>query len=264
MSETSKTRVGCVRYLNSRPLIHGHDAEVSFEVPASLADGLHAGRLDVALSPIFELMAHPGYLVVDDVAIACDGPVFSVFIAHRGPLTGLRTLYLDPDSRTSFNLQRVLLAEFHGLTPRREPFPGGKPPAALHAGEGALIIGDPAIEFRTAHGDRYEYLDLGDAWKRATGLPFVFAAWLVRPGTPHPEALADRLRAWRQAGQTRIEEIVTAERRYPAELSRRYLTECIRFRLGAAEKQAIREFARLLRKHGVVAGGGESGEPRWI
>ena len=263
MNLSSASRIGCVRYLNSKPLIHGHDAEVSFEVPASLADGLHAGRLDVALSPIFELLAHPGYLVVDDVAIACDGPVFSVFIAHRGPLAGLRTLYLDHDSRTSFNLQRVLLAEFHGLSPHCEPFPDGKPPAELREGEGALIIGDPAIAFRLAHGDRYEYLDLGDAWKQATGLPFVFAAWLVRPGTTQPETLADRLRAWREAGQTRVEEIVAAERRYPAELSRRYLTEFIRFRLGAPEKQAIREFARLLQKHGVIGGVGFR-EPRWV
>jgi len=195
MSERPDARIGCVRYLNSKPLIHGHDAAVSFEVPASLADGLHGGRLDVALSPIFELLAHPGYLVVDDVAIASDGPVFSVFIAHRGPLAGVLTLYLDHDSRTSFNLQRVLLAEFHGLSPRCEPFPGGGAPADLRPGEGALIIGDPAIEFSTVHGSRYEYLDLGEAWKCVTGLPFVFAAWLVRPETPGPEALAGRLRA---------------------------------------------------------------------
>ena len=264
MSQPGETRIGCVRYLNSKPLIHGHDTEVSFEVPASLADGLHAGRLSVALSPIFELLAHPGYLVVDDVAIACDGPVFSVFIAHRGPLSSLRTLYLDRDSRTSFNLQRVLLAEFHGLSPGCEPFPGGKPPVELRDGEGALIIGDPAIGFRLAHGDRYAYLDLGEEWKRATGLPFVFAAWLVRPETPRPAALADRLRAWREAGQAQVEEIVAAERRYPAELSRRYLTEFIRFRLGAAEKQAIREFARLLRKQGVIAGADEFPEPSWV
>ena len=256
-------RIGCVRYLNSKPLIHGHHEEVSFEVPASLADGLHARRLDVALSPIFELMAHPGYLVVDDVAIASDGPVYSVFIAHHGPLAHVRTLYLDHDSRTSFNLQRVLLAEFHGLTPRHEPFPGGRPPAELHAGEGALIIGDPAIDFRLAHGGRYEYLDLGKAWKQATGLPFVFAAWLVRAETPRPDTLADRLRAWREAGQARTEEIVAVEKRYPPELTRRYLTEFIRFRLGAAEKQAIREFARLLRKHGGVEGA-DFHEPQWV
>ncbi len=264
MPHRAEPRIGCVRYLNSKPLIYGHDAEVSFETPASLADGLRAGRLDVALSPIFELLAHPGYLVVDDVAIACDGPVFSVFVAHCGPLAELRTLYLDRDSRTSYNLQRVLLAEFHGLTPRCEPFPDTGLPAELPPGEGALVIGDPAIEFRQTHGDRYQYLDLGAAWREATGLPFVFAAWLVQPGTAQPGVLADRLREWRAEGQRHVEDIVAAEHRYPPELSRHYLTEHIRFRLGAAEKQAIREFARLLRKYQVVPGTGEFREPIWI
>ena len=131
MTDLPAARIGCVRYLNSKPLIHGHGGEVSFEVPASLADGLHSGRLDVALSPIFELMAHPGYLVVDNVAIASRGAVYSVFVAHAGELREMRTLYLDTDSRTSFNLQRVLLAEFHGLTPQLVPLPGGKPPDVL-------------------------------------------------------------------------------------------------------------------------------------
>ena len=264
MPTQAEPRIGCVRYLNSKPLIHGHGPEVSFETPASLADGLRAGRLDAALSPIFELLDRPGYLVVDDVAIACDGPVYSVFIAHHGPLAALRTLFLDRDSRTSYNLQRVLLAEFYGLMPRCEPFPDAAPPAELRPGEGALIIGDPAIEFRLAHGERYQYLDLGAAWRENTGLPFVFAAWLVRPGTPQPDALADRLRAWRAEGQDRIEEIVAAERRYPPTLSRRYLTEHIRFRLGAAEKQAIREFARLLHKYQVISGTHPFQEPIWI
>ena len=264
MISTNGVRIGCVRYLNSKPLIHGHGGEVSFEVPASLADGLHSGRLDVALSPIFELMAHPGYLVVDDVAISCRGAVYSVFVASAGELREMRTLYLDTDSRTSFNLQRVLLAEFHGLTPRLVPLPGGKPPDRLREGEGALVIGDPAIEFRLRHGERYRYFDLGEEWGKATGLPFVFAAWLVRADLPEPERLGDVLRAWRRAGQARVEEIVAQEKRYPAEVSRPYLTEFIRFGLGEEEKQAVRLFAKLLRKHGVVENVGEFVEPRWV
>lgn len=264
MPDFSRARVGCVRYLNSKPLIHGHGHEVSFEVPASLADGLHGGRLDAALSPIFELLAHPGYLVVDDVAIACRGPVYSVFVAHAGELSRLHTLYLDLDSRTSFNLQRVLLAEFHGLEPRLIPRPGGQPPETLRSGEGALVIGDPAIAFRRRHGDRYRYFDLGEEWTRSTGLPFVFAAWLVRGEVPveKARALGERLRAWRAAGQAGVEEIVAAETRFPAEISRRYLTEFIRFGLGEHEKRAVRLFARLLHKQGVVSG--EFREPEWV
>ena len=264
MMAPPKAHIGCVRYLNSKPLIHGHGEEVSFEVPASLADGLYSGRLDVALSPIFELIAHPGYLVVDDVAIASQGAVYSVFVAYTGELKEMRTLYLDTDSRTSFNLQRVVLAEFHGLTPRLVPLPGGKPPELLREGEGALVIGDPAIDFRLRHGERYRYFDLGEEWRKSTGLPFVFAAWLVRADFPEPERLGDMLRGWRRAGQANVEEIVAQEKRYPSKLSRQYLTGFIRFGLGEEEKRAMRLFAKLLRKHGMVEDAGEFSEPRWV
>ncbi len=264
MKDSPDVRVGCVRYLNSKPLIHGHGDAVSFEVPASLADGLRGGRLDVALSPIFELLAHPGYRVVDDVAIACRGAVFSVFVAYAGELADLRTLYLDTDSRTSFHLQRVVLAEFHGLHPRLVPVAGGRPPDALQPGESALVIGDPAIEFRLRHGARYRYFDLGEEWGRATGLPFVFAAWLVRADVPEATARAagSTLRAWRAAGEARVEEIVAAETRFPAEISRKYLTEFIRYGLGEEEKRAVRLFARLLKQGGMVAA--HFVEPEWV
>ncbi len=255
-------RIGCVRYLNSKPLIHGHSEGVSFETPASLADGLQTGRLDVALAPIFELIAHPGYLVVDDVAIACRGPVYSVVIAYQGDLAQLKTLYLDPASRTSVNLQHVLLAEFYQLHPRCETLPADFAPPTLEQGEGALLIGDLALDFRLRHDDRFRYLDLGEAWLDAAGLPFVFAAWLMRPGVSEPAKLADELRAWRAAGEAGIDGIVAAEKRYPAALTRRYLTEHIRFRLGNPEKQAIREYARLLHRHGLVDGLPFT-EPRW-
>lgn len=251
-----------MRYLNSKPLIHGHAEGVSFETPASLANGLQSGRLDVALAPIFELIAHPDYLVVDDVAIASRGPVYSVVIVHPGELAQLKKLYLDPASLTSVNLQQVLLAEFHGLSPSTEALPDGAPPASLHEGEGALLIGDLAIDFRLRHGDRYRYFDLGEAWQQATGLPFVFAAWLMRPGVADPAGLAGELRAWRATGQANIEAIVAAESRYPAALTRRYLTEHIHYRLGPPEKEAIREFARLLHQHGLVEGTAFA-EPCW-
>jgi chorismate dehydratase len=249
---TGPPRIGCVRYLNSKPLIYGHAEGVSFEVPARLADGLRTGRLDVALAPIFELMARPDYLVVDGVAIASLGPVYSVMIAYNGEWPSLRTMWLDQASRTSVNLQRVLLAEFHDLSPDTEQLSADKPPPIPQSGEGVLLIGDRAIDFRRQRGDRCRYFDLGEEWTRATGLPFVFAAWLVRPGTPDAPALADALRAWRDEGQAQLEEIVCAERRHPPEFTRFYLTECIRYGLGEAEKRAIREFARLLYKHGCV------------
>ena len=81
-----RLRVGCVQYLNSKPLIHGFDGPVIFDHPSGLARDLAAGKLDVGLVPTFEALRTPHYALAAGVGIACDGPVYSVFLAHRGPL----------------------------------------------------------------------------------------------------------------------------------------------------------------------------------
>ena len=239
-------RVGCVQYLNARPLIHGCDAPVVFDHPSGLARDLAAGALDVALVPVFEALRHPRYLLADGVAIASDGPVFSVFLAHRGPLAEVRTIALDPASLTSIHLLQVLLAEYHGQHPQLLEFSAF--PAAADA---VLLIGNQAIDFRERDSGAYRILDLGEEWKRCTGLPFVYAPWLLRADLPNAPAVADELRALKRHGTARIAEIVRTDPHNPA-LTERYLTEHIRFDLGPREKAGIEKFRELLMKHGFI------------
>jgi len=42
-------RIGCVKYLNARPLIYGWSGAVDFDHPAALCRKLEHGDLDVAL-----------------------------------------------------------------------------------------------------------------------------------------------------------------------------------------------------------------------
>ena len=240
-------RIGCVQYLNSKPLIHGYDGNVVFDHPSALARDLIAGELDVALVPTFEALRHPHYTLAEGVAIASDGPVYSVFLAHRGPLAGVRRIALDPASLTSVHLLQVLLREYHGLRPELleiSAFPD--------RADAALLIGNQAIEFRERDQGASQILDLGEEWKRCTGLPFVFAPWLLRPGLPNAAAVADDLRALKQHGLGCLEAIIRAASREP-DFTRRYLTEHIRFDLGGREKQGIEKFRELLAKHGFIA-----------
>ena len=243
-------RIGCVQYLNSRPLIHDYDGPVVFDHPSGLARELAAGRLDAALVPIFEVLRDPRYAVVDGVAIASEGPVFSVFLAHRGPLAAIRTIALDPASLTSAHLLQVLLAEYHGLRPRCADARTLAEPA-----DAALLIGNQAIDFRAADAGAHSLLDLGAEWTRCTGLPFVFAVWALRPGLADAPAVAGDFRRLRQAGLGRLEEIVATDA-HPPEFARRYLTEHIRFGLGEREKAAIARFAGLLVRWGFIGSGG--------
>ena len=110
-------RIGCVKYINARPLIHGWPGNVDFDHPSALCQRLANRELDVALVSSFEFLRNPIYRIVDDISISSDGPVYSVFLAHRGPLQDLRRVALDPASLTSVHLLQVLLREYHGVRP---------------------------------------------------------------------------------------------------------------------------------------------------
>jgi chorismate dehydratase len=238
-------RIGCVKYLNSRPLICAYDGPVVFDHPSSLAKMLAAGELDAALVPVFEAVRDPYYRIVDDVAVGCDGPVFSVFLAYRGELRDVRSVGLDPASMSSANLLRVLLSEFHGVRPEFGA-----------SGDARLLIGNQAIEFRQAEEGRSEwkFFDLGEEWKRSTGLPFVFAVWALRSEVQNPAAVADAFRALKSVGCARIPELIQVEDFGDVEMRRRYLTEWLRFDIGAAGCEAIALYRKLLAKHGLIAG----------
>ena len=77
-------RIGCVKYLNARPLIHGGEGKVDFDHPSALCNKLATAELDVALVSSFEFLRNPIYRIVDDVSISSDGPVYRVVVAHHG------------------------------------------------------------------------------------------------------------------------------------------------------------------------------------
>ncbi|MGI8435304.1 MAG: menaquinone biosynthetic enzyme MqnA/MqnD family protein [Chthoniobacterales bacterium] len=234
-------RLGCVKYLNAQPLIHGWKGPVVFDHPAEICRQLAAGELDAALVSSFEYLRDPIYLIADDVAVATQGAVHSVFLAHRTPLEKIERIALDPASRTSVNLLRCLLAE-RGLHPRL-----GESEA-----DARLLIGDQAIRFREQQGSAYEYLDLGQEWKRQTGWPFVFALWLIRPEVAEPEKLANSLRERRDANLRALDQVIAAQQEFPPAFCAHYFRECLYFHFGEAEKAGLLHFRGSCEKHGLL------------
>lgn len=234
-------RIGCVQYLNAQPLIHGWPGKVYFDHPAALCRMLAEGALDVALVSSFEFLREPVYSIVDDVSVAADGAVFSVFVAHRGAIEDATEIMADPNSCTSVNLLRCLLAE-RGL------------PTQVVSGDAdaKLLIGDQAIRFRETHGNHFEYWDLAAEWKRTTGLPFVFALWLIRPETRGALPIAHQLRQLRDRNLAALDEVIAAHPEFAPQFCDRYFREHLRFSLGEAEKQGLLRFRALCEKHGLL------------
>ncbi|MBS0661086.1 MAG: menaquinone biosynthesis protein [Verrucomicrobia bacterium] len=252
----SRVRLGCVAFLNAKPLVHGHSREVALMPPAEIARQLADNRLEGGLCPVFAWLREPSrYVAADGIGIACRGAVHSVILAHRGPLTELRRVRLDGASRSSANLLRVLLAEFHDSRPEFVdlPEPASGDERLRAAGDGMLLIGDAAIRFRRRRQSDVQVLDLGEEWLRCTALPFVFAVWLLRADLPDLAGLGDRLRGWAAENADRVDELA---RRYGGDdpaFAAHYLGECIRYRIGRAEKRGLAKYAELLAKYGLIA-----------
>lgn len=243
--ELAKLRVGCVQYLNARPLIAAFESPVAFHHPAALAEMLRSGELDIALVPSFELFARPAsYYAVDGVAIASNGPVYSVFLAYHGEIEAVKKVALDPASLSSAHLARCLFEHFNHYNFEY----------VTEAGEAdaRVLIGNQAIQFRQSAGPDWRFLDFGEEWKRVTGHPFVYALWLVREDTPGAREAAVELRELSARGKERIEAIVAAGTEFGKDFRRDYLTRHIQFGLGPEEKSGLFEFGRVLQQLKLV------------
>src|SRR5690606_37138854 len=103
---------------------------------------------DAALVSVTEVLFNDSYDILDSMAVASLGEVYSVFLAHKKPIDEIEEVYCDPASLTSVNLLKVLLAE-RGLTPRFLPLAGYTAPLPDYT----LLIGNPAIDFRRGAHD---------------------------------------------------------------------------------------------------------------
>jgi chorismate dehydratase len=250
-------RLGAVSYLNTKPLVAGLAARtdlftIRFDVPARCAELLHEGSVDVGLIPAIEYRRE--YRIVPGVAIGSDGPIASVAIFSRVPVSEIRSLALDENSRTSATLVRILCARRWSIAPR---FTVTQPDlqTALDGADAVLVIGDAALMIDPVqHG--VIKTDLGAEWRALTGLPFVFAVWAGRDGVLGPEHVGE-LQAARNRGVGALECIAAAfgeQDRARVDRALSYLRDNLKYGLGSAERAGLSRFLELATEHGLLAG----------
>lgn len=267
-------RVGCVSYLNAKPLIEGIDeiqtptddtdapsgrpVQVRYDVPARLLADLESGEVAVALCPVIDYFRAARPLAIVPVGgIGCDGRTLTVRLFSRVPIDRIDAIHADTDSHTSVALLRVLLAEMQGRKPElidyhaREHVAGHR---LAEAPEAMLLIGDKVVTDSPLAAAYPHQLDLGEAWQQLTGLPFVFAVWMAQRGRDLAD-LPRRLEMQREHNRMRLETIVdrhAARHGWPRELAMEYLRDILRFAVGERELAAIRHFADLAARHGLI------------
>lgn len=182
-------RVGQIDYANCTPIftalrnnfdcsayrfIHG--------VPSRLNLLLSEGKIDLSpSSSIAYGRSCENYLLLPDLSITADGPVKSVLLFSRLPLELLdgKKICLTSASETSVILLKIILEKYYGFTNRFLTRRVENPADALCDCTAVLVIGDTALKWASSNLPLYRY-DLGEVWSSLTGLPFVFALWILR------------------------------------------------------------------------------------
>lgn len=224
------------------PLVDGIDlppwseraAVRRFASGSELAAAFDAGEVRVALLPAGELLARCAEIeIVPGIAIGTDGAAGHAALVHNVPLDEVRTIASAAPGHAAEPLSRLLFAEAGANVQLL---------SADHAtdADARLLVGAAAFE-ATRSGAR-GLLDLGSAWTTLSGLPFVWFAWVARPGVVDRSVYAF-LHSVRSRGRRRLA---------AGQLPEAACLERFAYRLGRRQLEGLREFARAAAGRGLI------------
>lgn len=177
----NKIKISAVSYTNTKPFIYGiersevkNQIDLSLDIPSDCAQKLINNQVDIGLIPVAAIPQVPNANIIGSYCIGSVGAVNSVFIFSNVPASEIKTIKLDPQSRTSNNLAKVLL-KFHFKVEVQLVTDQATETDAI------VLIGDRT--FGRKDDFAYAY-DMGDEWMKFTGLPFLYAAWVANKTIP--------------------------------------------------------------------------------
>ncbi len=179
--------LGKISYLNVLPLYFPLEKQIipnNFKIiegiPADLNLMMQREELDISGTSSIEYARNwRKYLLVPDISIGSNGPVKSVLFLSRIPFNKMddKRVLLSSHTHTSAALLSLFFKR-EGIIPQLET---GSIPRLLQEKdipEGILAIGDEALFLRKNSPFKH-IMDLGEEWRRWTGLPFIFGVWVV-------------------------------------------------------------------------------------
>lgn len=187
-----KLRIGRIPYANLFPIFYYFDQQRSRPdyrfikgVPSKLNRMLREGKLDISPSSSIEYLKNKDkYLILPSFSISSSGPIESILLFSKIPLEELvgKTIAVSSESDTSVALLKIILKEFLSLKCKFKTVKLRTIKSGLSSFPAFLLIGDRAMKEARKSTAPHVY-DLAELWHKHTGLPFVFALWIVRNET---------------------------------------------------------------------------------
>ena len=243
-----KIRVGAVSYLNTKPLVYGFEhgmmaetIELKIDFPSKIASMLLDDEIDVGLVPVAIIPEMKEHYIISDYCISCDGEVASVCLFSEVPLNKIEKILLDYQSRTSVELLKILIRQYWKIDAILEET-SDEYQSRISGSTAALVIGDRSLSQRKI--SPYIY-DLGFEWKKFTGLPFVFAAWISNKKLD--DDFISSFNIANEHGLDRLNEVIETNSNGIFDLAK-YYTSFIQFRLNATKLDALNLFLEKLHR----------------
>ncbi|RQW88617.1 MAG: futalosine synthase [Geobacter sp.] len=182
-------RIGQIDYANCFPIFTAlqknfdcNDYRFVRGTPSALNRQLLAGDIDLCPSSSIAYARSADTLrLIPDLSISSVGAVKSVKLFSRVPLEKLdhMRIGLTVESETSIALLKIIFQKFYRFSNEFVPAAVGGSSTVGKNCPAILVIGDTALKWSLKFPDLYQY-DLGELWFSLTGLPFVFALWMIR------------------------------------------------------------------------------------
>jgi chorismate dehydratase len=250
---SKKIKVGVVSYLNTRPLVYGlklppiaNDIELIEETPARLAELLISGDIEVGLIPVAAIPQLKEYFIAGDYCIATETEVASVCLFSEVPLSEIKKVYLDYQSRSSVALLKWLMKEYWDIHPEIVQSSDDNYRKDIKGTTAGLVIGDRAFEQRKVSTFIY---DLASEWKSITGLPFVFAAWISNK--PMTDSFVRNFNEANALGLDHIDEIVAGQQFDLFDL-KKYYSLHMSYKLDDRKKRGMNLFLQYIDEQDLV------------
>ncbi|MBQ2047130.1 MAG: menaquinone biosynthesis protein [Muribaculaceae bacterium] len=225
-------RITVVSYLNSVPFVYGIrrvgntlPCELTLASPSECARVMDCGQTDIALVTVAEIpkLRVPVKVICDYCLGTSDG-ARTVTLLSNSELNEIETIILDPESCTSNTLTEILCREYWGINPKFEMREGHSSIDSNSEKVGFVLIGDRVFDFESRFKQCW---DLSVEWKKMTGLPFVFAAWVAK--TDVDEKSIEALNSALALGVENIEQAVAQSDYHDKNQALNYLTKNIDF-----------------------------------
>lgn len=218
-----KISLGKISYINASPVYYGLDngllpdwLTMVPDVPSALNHQIITGQIEISpISAAFYAMNHEKLLLLPDLSISCHGNVLSVLCASNYALDDLdqKTVMFSQESASAASFLKMIFSQ-RQVYPDFKVGPVGDINLIPSGVDAVMVIGDTALT--QPWQERYVHcFDLGGIWYEMTGLPFVFAVWVVREAFAkrYPEQVGqvlDLLHASKKQGYAHIEDVIFA------------------------------------------------------